>query len=292
LHGSAGKLSSVSISYDNDKTITNVYETNKSRINNHMYLYLSSDNQTQMYNNHGTMIKNIIMFQTNYIFASQCHPGISLSETQTALEVTSNTSIVKTGSISAINFASTTAQGDPYIRTIHGVNYKLPDKTGYVKLYDNGELIINAHVTQYEPYSNHNLALLREATFVHKTSLILLDKNRNVKQHVVVDNLTLEIIDSNIQDTSIYMTKINDSDPLFHSKFTNVPQKNYNYRFSVISSDNLGDILVRFIRYKEEDLLTGTDIMDNAGMLMSDAIGAFMSNKNIRWVDGLLDISV
>lgn len=284
-------LTSVNITYDNLHTITCVYKFKKSHISNHMYFYLSASNQTQMYNSVGVPVKNLVKFQTDYIFAQQCHPGIILTETHTAIDDSTKLSINTTGSISAINFASTTAQGDPYIRTIHGLNYKLPDTIGYVKLYDNGELVINAHVKKYDAYKDHRLDVLRDATFVHSTSLMLIDENRNIKQHVIIDNMTLELADSTCTDASLFFTNKNDTDPLFHSKFANVPQRNYDYRFAVVTTEKLGDVMVRFIRYKEEDLLTASDMMDNASMLMSDSIGAFISDKNIRWMNDLLDVT-
>lgn len=49
--------------------------------------------------------------------------------------------------------------------------------------------------------------------------------------------------------------------------------------------------MMRFVRYKEEDLLTATDIIKNSAMLMVDATGAFIHKARAKWIDSLLDVS-
>lgn len=179
----------------------------------------------------------------------------------------------------------------PKFRIIDGQNRKIDNKCGYINLYNDDELVINAYCGSYKHYEDHPLEYLKTASFFKQTAIIITNKYKEIDQYLIIDNMSLEVHDKcNINNELISVSLINDTDPFYVNHLTDIKHTKYDYRFIRINTPKLGEVILRLMHYPDEDLLTSIDIQGTNNARNTVAKGAFIAKESIMWLKTILSI--
>ena len=231
-------------------------------------------------------ISNILWYQTLYINAGD---NIDLEYIDIFDEAGIISFLTVNDKIDNTRTRSPYAMGDPYINTIRGNLYKLPDKDMIIELFNNKELRINSEISKYPEndgtkydhmyfmkyvYVDFNGCELVIDMFNHGNYFTYNDDNDMVKIDQLPNGLPngFEFVDY---------------DQVAHLDNTNIPIDKVNSSVIKIKTSKLGNIYLRIIYIPQNKDYINDFVILSENLLFTDAIGAMINKNQVKYLTSL-----
>jgi autotransporter-associated beta strand protein len=173
------------------------------------------------------------------------------------------------------------AGGDPYITTISGDVYTLPNIQRTVEIYNNGELKIYTNMkTMPWKFWDYNVGLtVRKSTYMYKT-LISIGENE-----IMIDNHSLELQTiKTIKGINFYTFDDYDIDN-YYCYGRNSKRGTFKAKLLTLITNKLGIVKIVFVTLDDKTIINDMRILANSKLLEHSATGALISCENIKWSD-------
>jgi len=245
---------------DKSHTISGKFKSNE--LKQYCYLMKSINNKEKQSRIGDVKRRNIIEYQNLYILNKNRinNQYVKLCDNDTDETLVTTTTFPDL----SLNIAPLVL-GDPYIKTIYGDRYKLPDEEAIYTLYQNENLELRASVEKYSGNDEHPIH--SKLMFLRKVSI-----NYDGKQEVF----------------DIFDLENDNNDNHEHFKFVNAPETRYNLyenaivKYVEIKTSILGNIYLELIFLPTiGDHISELNVI-NKNILLQKAKGILVSPFNIK----------
>jgi autotransporter-associated beta strand protein len=170
------------------------------------------------------------------------------------------------------------AGGDPYITTLAGDVYTLPNIQQTAEIYNNGELTINSQMkTMPWKFWTGNVGLaVRKSTYMYKTRINIYENE------LIIDNHTLEMQLTNNNIKYSYEDCDMDSYSCYGREST---RGMFKAKILTLETDKLKTLKIVFVTLDDKTIINDMRILAHPALLEIPATGALMSSKDVKWTE-------
>lgn len=269
----------------------------KTNIQNYIYFFLSYANVYLASPISGNS-SALASFQDLYLRSRQYIDNESLNCSVYDSNEDPGTTIIENPNVTPYtNTTSPYAMGDPHITTIYNKYYTILNDLGILRLFSDGEFIMNAELNYYP--QNDKYPAYKDLTFIKYLGI------RHNDKHVIVDMFNP---DNYYQMIDGKMTKL-ESNTYVEDFFKVVPQNEmpkeilkerldrfnklakghkYELRYLEFNTMLLGKVYVELMfSFEWRDFINSVNLISN-GLCMTNATGALVSQSQAKFVSSLI----